>query len=60
MEESNFDDEANLMVLSNAPSSVPLPGGPKVETPVEAGSPTSIAGTSPSSVHAAQSPDSGF
>ena len=58
-EESDFDDEADLMVLSDAPSSVPLPGGPEVETPAEAGSPTSIAGTSPSDVHAAQSPDLG-
>ena len=57
-EESDFDDEANPMVLSNAPSSVPLPSEPEIETPTEASSPTSVVGTSPSDVHAAQSPDS--
>ena len=55
-EESDFDDEADLMVLSDAPSSVPLPSEPEVETSAEAGPPTSMAGTSPSDVHAAQSP----
>ena len=57
-EEFDFDDEVDLMALSNAPSFVPLPGEPEVETPAEAGSPTLVAGTSPSDVHAAQSPDS--
>ena len=57
-EKSEFDDEADLMVLLDAPSFVPLPGEPEVETPVEVGSPTSVVGTSPSDVHAAQSPDS--
>ena len=58
--ESDFDDEADLMVLSDAPSSIPPPGGPKVETPVEVGSPTSVVGTSPSDLHAAQSLNSGI
>ena len=44
-EESDFDDEADLMVLSDTPAFVPLPGEPKVETPTEAG-------TLPSDVHA--------
>ena len=57
-EECDFDDEADPMVLSNAPSSIPLPGEPEIENPAEANSPTSVAGTSPSDVHAAQSPDS--
>ena len=56
-EESDFNDEADLMVLANAPSFVPLSGEPEVETPAVAGSPTSMAGTSPSDVHVAQSPD---
>ena len=56
-EESDFDDEVDLMVLSDAPSSVPLPSEPEVETSAEAGPPTSMAGTLPSDVHAAQSPD---
>ena len=51
-EEFDFDDEADPMVLLYAPSSVPLPGEPKVETPAEASSPTSVAGTSPSDIHA--------
>ena len=51
-EEYDFDDEAEPMVLSDAPNSVPLPGEPKVETPVEASFPTSVAGTSPFDVHA--------
>ena len=52
-EEFDFDDEADPMVLSDAPSSVPLPGGLEIETPVEASSPTSIASTSPSDIHVA-------
>ena len=51
-EESDFDDEADPMVLSYAPSSIPLPGELEIETPTEASSPTSVAGTSPSDVHA--------
>ena len=57
-EESYFDDEADPMVLSDAPNFVPLPGEPNVKTPAEVDSPTSVAGTSPSDVHAAQSPNS--
>ena len=65
-EESDFDDEANPVVFSDALDSVPLPGEPKIEAPVEAGSPTSVAGTSPPDLHglevrvteAAQSPAS--
>ena len=62
-EGSNFDDEADPVVLSDAPNSVPIPGEPEIETPAEASSPTSVPGTSPSDVHglevrAAQSPDS--
>ena len=51
VEESDFDDEADPMVLSNTPSSVPLPSEPEIEHPVEASSPTSVAGTSPSNLH---------
>ena len=48
------------------PSSVPLPGEPEIEAPIEVGSPTSVARTSPSDLHglevrvieAAQSPAS--
>ena len=58
MEESDFYDEAEPMVVSNAPSSVPLPGEPEVEALTEASSSTSVVVTSPSGVHAAQSPDS--
>ena len=65
-EESDSDDEADPVVFSNTPSSVPLPGEPEIEAPVEAGSPTSVTGTSPSDLHglevqvtkAAQSPAS--
>ena len=39
-EEPNFDDEAELILLSDALSSIPLPGEPEVETSVEADSPT--------------------
>ena len=38
-------------MFSDAPSSVPLPGELEIETPVEAGSPTSVTGTSPSDLH---------
>ena len=65
-EESHFNDEADLVVLSDAPSSVPLLGEPEIEAPAEASSPSSVAGTSPSDLHglevqvteAAQSPAS--
>ena len=65
-EESDFDNEANPVVFSNAPSSVPLLGESEIEAPAEADSPTSVAGTSPSDLHglgvrvtkAAQSPAS--
>ena len=60
VEESDCDDEADPMVLADAPSYVPLPGEPDVETLTEADSPTSVASTSPSNVHAAWSPDSDF
>ena len=50
-EESDFDDEADPLVLSDAPSSVPLPSELEIEAPAEASSPTSIAGTSPSDLH---------
>ena len=56
--ESDFDDEPDPMVLSDAPSSVPLLGEPEIETPTKASSSTSVVGTSPSDIHAAQSPDS--
>ena len=51
-EESDFDYEEDPMVLSDAPSSVPLPGEPEIETPAKFSSPTSVAGTSPFNVHA--------
>ena len=65
-EESNSDNKADPVVFSDAPSSVPLPGEPKIQAPAEAGSLTSIVGTSPSDLHglevwvteAAQSPSS--
>ena len=44
-------------MLSDAPNFVPLLGEPDVETPAEAGSPTSVAGTSPSDVRFARSLD---
>ena len=42
---------ASLVVFSDALSSVPLPGELEIEAPVEAGSPTSVSGTSPSDLH---------
>ena len=45
-------------MLSSAPSLVHLPVEPEIETPAEASSPTLVAGTSPSNIHVAQSPDS--
>ena len=50
-EESDSDYEADPVVFSDAPNSVPLLGEPKIEAPVEADSPTSVAGTSPSDLH---------
>ena len=50
-EESNSNDEVDPMVFSDAPSFVPLPGEPEIEDPAEAGSPTSIAGTSLPDLH---------
>ena len=55
-----------LWCLQMPPSSVPLPGEPEIEAPIEVGSPTSVARTSPSDLHglevrvieAAQSPAS--
>ena len=38
-------------MFSDAPSSVPLPSEPEIKAPAEAGSPTSVAGTSPSNLH---------
>ena len=49
--ESDSDDEADPMVFSDAPYSVPLPGEPEIEAPAEADSPTSVVGTSPSDLH---------
>ena len=65
-EESDFDDEADPVVLSDVPSSIPIPGELEIEAPAEASSPTSVAGTSPFDLHglevwvteAAQSPTS--
>ena len=38
-------------MFSDAPSSVSLLGEPEIEAPAEAGSPTSVTGTSPSNLH---------
>ena len=48
-EESVSEDEGDPSVFSDTPSSVPLPGEAKV--PVEAGSPLSPTGASPSDLH---------
>ena len=50
-EESYSDDEAELVVFSDTPSSFPLPGDPRIEASVEAVSPTSVTRTSPSNLH---------
>ena len=50
-EKSDFDDGADPVVFSDAPGSVPLPSELEFEDPVEAGSPTSVVGTSPSDLH---------
>ena len=65
-EESDPDDEADPVVFSDAPSSVPLPSEHEIEDPTEVDSSTSVDGTSPSDLHgvevleteAAQSPAS--
>ena len=62
--ESDSDGEYGIGVSSTAPSIALLPGDPEIEAPIEADSPTSVAGTSPSDLHgfevwvteAAQSP----
>ena len=51
IEESDYNDEADPVVFSDAPISVHFPGEPEIEAPAEADSPTSIAGTSPSNLH---------
>ena len=50
-EESDFDDEVEPVVFSDASSSVPLPGDPEIEAHAEVDSPTSVPGTSPSDLH---------
>ena len=50
-EESDSDDKVDPVVFSDALNSVPLPGELEIEAPVEVGSPTSVAGTSPSDLH---------
>ena len=50
-EGSDSDDEADLVVFSDAPSFVPLTGEPKIEAHAKASSPTSITGTSPSDLY---------
>ena len=50
-EESDSDDEADLVVFSDAPSFVPHLGEPEIESPTATDSPTSIPGTSPSNLH---------
>ena len=49
--ESDFDDEADPVMLSDAPNSIPLPGELEIEALAKANSPTSVAGTSPSDLH---------
>ena len=49
-EESDSDDQVDPVEFSDAPNSVPLPGAPEIEAPVEAGFPTSVVGNSPSDV----------
>ena len=50
-EESDSDNEADPVVFSDTPSSVPLPSEPEIKAPSETGSPTSVARTSPSDLH---------
>ena len=42
-EESDSDDEADPVVFSDAPNSIPLLDEPEIEAPAAAGSPTSAA-----------------
>ena len=49
--ESDSDNEADPVVFSDAPSSIPLPGEPEIKAPIEAGSPTSVIGASPFDLH---------
>ena len=55
-EESNSDDKANPAVFSDALSSIALPGELEIEALAEAGSPTSVVGTSPSDLHGLEVP----
>ena len=48
-EEFDSDDEADLVVVSDTPSSIP--GEPETEVPIKVGSPTSVVGTSPFDLH---------
>ena len=50
-EESDFDNEADPVVLSYAPNFVLLPGELEIEAPTEASFPTLVVGTSPSNLH---------
>ena len=56
--ESVFDNEADPMVFSDVPNSVPLPSEPEIETSAEVSSSTSVTSTSTFDVHASQSLDS--
>ena len=47
--ESVYEEKADPGVLSDTPSPVPLPS--EVEVPIEAGSPLSLVGASPSDLH---------
>ena len=49
VEESVYEDEADLGVFSDTPNSVPLSG--EVEVPAKAGSPLSPTGASSSDLH---------
>ena len=51
-EESIYEDEADLEVFSDAPSSVPLPG--EAEAPAEDGSSPSPVGALPSDLHSSE------
>ena len=65
-EESDSNNEADPVVFSDVPSSIPLFGELEIEAPTEGGSPTMVTRTSPSNLHglevrvieAAQSPAS--
>ena len=51
VEESDSDNEADPVVFSDAPSSVPLPCEPEIEAPAEANFPTSVTRNSPSDLN---------